>query len=67
MTDAKWVLILGAIETLVGLILSSYPIVVELGPNALRASVPFQTQVAGLIVLAIGAALLVAAITINRR
>jgi hypothetical protein len=51
----------------VGLILTSYPIVVEFRPSALRANVPFQTQVAGIIVLAIGAALLVAAITINRR
>jgi hypothetical protein len=63
MTNSKWVLILGATVTLVGLMLSSFPLVVKAQSGGANAQMPL----AALIILAIGAGLLVAAIAVTRR
>jgi hypothetical protein len=63
MTDSKWVLVLGAVITLVGLSMSSFPFALELRSGSGNT----RTAVVGLVVLVVGASLLVVALMVSRR
>ena len=65
MTDTKFMVILGGVIILTGLMLSSIPIIVELRAHTFPSNP--QTYLPGLIILVIGAILLIVPMVTDRR